>query len=160
MCEVVQLKAADVKKAYEKGDETRKKFLAELIPDMFGDIFQRIKTFDDVCREAGKDPKNYVVTANMDEDEKGGIYFRRCALITKVFNQGWVPDWSNGSQQKWYMWLKYQGPSGFGLSGAHSFYDRSNSDVGSRLVFKDRKTCEAVLEVFIEEWNNLFTIQS
>ena len=55
------------------------------------------------------------------------------AIIVKVLNQGWAPDWANASQRKWFPYF-YMSPFAFDTA-AYSYVNSSSGDT-SRLRLK------------------------
>ncbi len=64
-----------------------------------------------------------------------GIKFRSgilCAIFIFVINNGWVADYSNRNQAKYYPW-PLASSSGFGFSNSYYYYGSTGTRVGSRL---------------------------
>ena len=117
-------------------------------------IFNKIKTFEDACKESGI-TEDQVFSTTDTPDEKA---YKKLKQIIKVINEGWVPDWNNSNQRKWYPWFYLS--SGFGFS--YSFYscDYTDSSVGSRLCFETEEKCDYVAKQFIEIYEEFLTIKS
>jgi len=56
-------------------------------------------------------------------------------MITDAINEGWTPNWQDGDEEKYYPWW-FVGGSGFSLDDVYC--DNSSTNVGPRLVFRDR----------------------
>ena len=103
-------------------------------------ITERIKSYLDACAELGEKPlsESKFKSLGFTDDE---INYRKIKTITKVLNEGWMPDWSNTDQKKWFPWL-YMSSSGFVFSGAYYSCSDMPAGLGSRLCFKSRELAE------------------
>ena len=109
---------------------------------------ERIKTFNDVCKELGKNPKNYVCTSD-DPDDIAANALKQALLISRLFNQGKPElDWSNGNQPKYFLFYEFVPGSGWSLS--HVVRWRTHSYCGSRLAFADENDALLAWELFSE----------
>jgi len=98
-----------------------------------GKITDRIKTYEDACEELDETPleEKELTDLGFTTDE---INYRKLKTVTKALNEGWVPDWTNDKQQKWYPYFRLS-------SGVFVFHDTdyycSNAYAGhgSRLCF-------------------------
>ena len=107
----------------------------------YKNIIDRIKSYDDACEELGIDP---VIDENIEKfgltiDE---IAYIKLKTIIKSLNEGWIPDWTNSNEYKYYCWFDMSASSGFGFSASDYDYSFSYSVVGSRLCFKNRGLAE------------------
>ena len=95
------------------------------------------------------DPEYFQLSgANLTPDE---FAYRQLKEIAKAYNNGWVPDWDNGSEYKYYPWFIWKGS---GFSCLDFIYDLSVSALGSRLVFKNRDHAIDAIEKFQSVYNN------
>ena len=120
--------------------ETAKK-LYDSVPDFFKeqleaafgkDAFRKIdykdiKTFKDACNALDIDP-DAVCNKGDTLDEAA---YKKLKIIAKAINQGWVPDWDNTNERKWFPWFSLS--SGFGFVGSYYGCGGSAAAVGSRL---------------------------
>lgn len=109
----------DIKAAYEVADENGKKMLRALYPDVFTTatadnrpVTERIKTFEDACNELGtghpfvKSLNGYVNHIHEDEmSDSDVVEFLKLRIVVAALNEGWIPDWRNKVQRKWYPWF-------------------------------------------------------
>ncbi|MFN4248942.1 MAG: hypothetical protein ACK4EY_14540, partial [Flavipsychrobacter sp.] len=134
--EAVQILKQDAIKAYNNGDAAFKQRMAELMPTLFGDIKERVKTFEDACAVLGIDADSIVAST----DTKDEAAYKKLKVIVRALNEGWKPDYFNTSEAKYYPWFKMNvsgAPLGFSF---HDYgYDYATTDVGARLVFKSRE---------------------
>lgn len=86
------------------------------------------------------------------------IAFNKLLIVAEVKNEGWVPDWTNYNQNKYYPWFYYEKDEKrrAGVAARHSSFGFgfADSDVVSRLCFKDRETAIYVGNQFIDLYND------
>ena len=112
-----------------------------------GEITDRIKTYEDACAEIGEDPmdEKKLLSLEFSADE---ITCRKLKTITKALNEGWIADWKDRNQYKWYPWFSMS-------SGGFVFADTSYgttytvAGVGSRLCFKSSVLAEYAGKQFL-----------
>lgn len=77
-----------------------------LVDDTPKDITERVKTYEDACKELGIEPINSIelTKAGFTKDE---IAYRKLKTITKALNEGWVPNWNNNNVYKFWPYFKY-----------------------------------------------------
>ena len=143
--------------AYNKAKGGRKVLLENLfgIKTFQPEIKERIKSFDDVLRENGivkLDFKNSCQGLTKDE-----VAYKQVKEIAKAFNEGWVPDWTNSSEGKYYPWFKMGSPSGGGFSYNDYVNWSTSSDVGSRLCFKNSDLAKHAANLFLDIYKDLQT---
>lgn len=71
-------------------------------------ITERVKTFEDACKELGEDHKLVqqfkAIKTAIAEDKEATAYFKLC-IITAALNEGWKPDFTNDEEYRYYPWL-------------------------------------------------------
>lgn len=186
----INIQKVNVLNAYKNGNKEQK----TLLENLFGkeafqphDIKECIKTFDDACRELGENHpfvRAYNGYAkNISEENKNDVdvlAFLKLRIITAALNQGWVPDWTNSDEWKYYPWFclytedKYNdldaddkerccrvvgrsshGANAYGgLVYAYANYASSYSYAfyGSRLAFKTRELALYAGKQFVDLW--------
>jgi hypothetical protein len=78
-------------------------------------ITDRIKTVLDVLDFHGITQSQFNAScAGLSEDE---INYRILKLLVLALNEGWVPDWKNHNQYKYFPWFEMAGSSGFRFVG-------------------------------------------
>jgi len=126
----------------------------EILEDSFGKEFfsgkitDRIKTYEDACTELGEKPLNEseLKSFGFTPDE---INYRKLKTVIKVLNEGWVPDWTNGNQAKWYPYFRLSsGAFGF----ADTAYDCSDAAAGngSRLCLSSAELATYAGKQFVD----------
>jgi hypothetical protein len=112
------------------------------------DITKRVKTYNDACAILGINPE---IGKRFAKDE---VAYRKLKTIAKALNQGWIPDWENMNEYKYYPWFRYSGASaGFACANANIVPSRTSTTVGSRLCFKTRELAAYAGTQFIDIYN-------
>jgi hypothetical protein len=78
-------------------------------------------------------------------------------LITKVINEGWVPDFTNSKQPKYVLWFDLSSGVGFSPSGYGVWI--TFTGVGSRLCFETSEKALAAVKLFPKEFENYIVIK-
>ena len=102
-------------------------------PDKGTESYLGIKSLSDICVESEIVYPDFTL---WPEDMQG--YKRtefKLEMITDAINEGWTPNWQDGDEEKYYPWW-FVGGSGFSLDDVYC--DNSSTNVGPRLVFRDR----------------------
>ena len=121
------------------------------------DIKERIKTFMDVLEHLNIDEDDFVERIeDMTEDEAAYVKIK---LIVRTLNEGWVPDWSNSSQYKYYPWFHMGSSSGVGFSFLVDDRWVTHSNCGSRLCFISREAAIYAGEQFESLYKEYFVME-
>ena len=91
--------------------------------------YKTIKTYDDAVEAREVDDDDIIYST----DRPHIVGYKKLCHIVKVINNGWVPDWSNKDQHKYYLWFKVS-PSGSGLTDSYCGYECTYTYVCSRLA--------------------------
>ena len=71
-------------------------------------ITERVKTFEDACKELGEDHKLVqqfkTIQEAIAEDKEATAYFK-LGIITAALNEGWEPDFTNDDEYRYYPYL-------------------------------------------------------
>lgn len=95
-------------------------------------VMDRVKTFEDACREVGVIPHKVY---NPMADSKDEIAYKKLKIIAKALNEGWVVDWNNEKESKYFPYFDMRKRPGSGFVGS-CFYWVTYSFVSSRLTYK------------------------
>jgi hypothetical protein len=122
-----------------------------------GGIMDRIKTFEDACKETGIYPSELSVSGEgiTDDHMKGIAAFHKLTIIAKALNGDWTPDWNNSSEYKYYPWFNMENGFVFYACGS----DCQLSVVGSRLCFKSDELATYAGKQFLDLYKDLFILQ-
>ncbi|RPJ66847.1 MAG: hypothetical protein EHM20_17500, partial [Alphaproteobacteria bacterium] len=95
--------------------------------------YKTIRSFEDACKHLGIDSSKLPDMSSVPEEfRKPVIAGYKLMIIYKAINNGWVPNWGNSNQYKYYPWFRVLS-SGFGFSTSDYFIDYTATAVGSRL---------------------------
>ena len=90
---------------------------------------------------------------------KALIALNELFTIAQAWNKedGFVPDFSDWQQNKWFPWFKYDKYAA-GFVFAYTNYSATNAfaDIGSRLCFKSSARAAQFGKQFIDLWNDVF----
>ena len=145
----------NAQKAYNEGCSDVKKVLINLLgKETFvpANIMDRVKSFDDACKVLSVRPSDVISSS----DNKDEVAYKKLKVIIKALNEGWIPDWKNNRQYKYYPWWDLS--SGSGLSLYDVFNQSSYSGVGSRLCFKSEELAQYAAKQFIDIYTEFFII--
>lgn len=87
------------------------------------------------------------------------VALNRLFTIAEAWNKadGFVPDFSDYSQEKWFPWFKYDKDAArFVCVSMYSATSYVSAYLGSRLCFKTSERAEQFGKQFIEPYNNVF----
>lgn len=143
----------------ESGTETRQKLTVLFGEKLFQkDVMASIRSYTDACADQGMEPLALSHFAALPEiDRKHAFASHRITTVIRSLNEGWVPDWNDSNQYKYYVWYKWVG-SGVGFSFGDYDFVGSGSSVGARLHFKSRELAIYFAEQFIADINEYFTL--
>lgn len=106
----------------------------------YEEITDRVKSYEDACKVLGVEPINEQ-NAKAQGFRPDEIARRKLETIAAALNEGWLPDWNNTDEYKYYPYFYIQenakGKGSAGLSCANTFNAATNtgSSIGSRLCF-------------------------
>lgn len=119
-------------------------------------ITERIKTFEDACKELGIEKIELGVTG-LDSDQASIEAYSKLIIIAKALNEGWVPDWSNDNEYKYQPWFKEKPGFGLAYGGYGDWLTRTL--VGSRLCYRTSELAEYAATQFADLYNDFLTIK-
>jgi len=139
MSETLTITKENAMNAYKEATSKGKTLLENLFgKNIFsGKITDRVKTFEDACRELRITPESVYGRFSVgvtDSTQKSLYAFAQLQIICRALNEGWQPNWNNSSEYKYYAWFDMRAGSGF----SYNAYDCACTltNVGSRLCFK------------------------
>ena len=145
--------------AYKAATDEQKQLLADLYGEEIfrpRDITERIKTFDDAFRALGaKHPlvQEFVnkISYNSSPDLEAYMMLR---IICAALNEGWVANYHNLEQDKWFPWFTYRdGGFVYALAGNSASY--SNAYHGVRLAYRTKELAEYAGKQFVDIYKKL-----
>lgn len=118
--------------------------------------YKTIKSFENACKKLNLDPTKLPdVSGILEEFAKPIIAAYKLLIIYKAINNGWIPNWSDMNQYKYYPWFGVLS-FGFGFSGAGYGYGRACAGVGSRLCTNTREKALYIAKQFKAEYQEYF----
>lgn len=115
----MEIKIENAKAALKTADESAKKVLLALLPELKETeaqtaanrpITERVKTFEDACRELGEDnhfvEQYHVIVdnGNFTSDGHDFIAYLKLRIIAAALNEGWEPQFTE-DEWRWYPWF-------------------------------------------------------
>lgn len=156
MTDILQITKEKAHKAYAAANDT----LKQLLENIFGkehfvtDFGKQITTFEEGLVFKGITAADVlpIVPAFMKEHETRQHALAKLFFLGDIYRNGWIPDYSNPNQRKFYPWEIYK--SGSGLSLGVVAYVDSATAVAARLTFQDEKTVREFEENFRQIYND------
>lgn len=120
-------------------------------------ITDRVKTFEDALAIVGASENVKILLSynGLDKDMLSHKAHAKLTIIAKALNEGWIPDWKNHSEYKYYPYFEMNGKTGF-VFGV-SYYDFGDSTVGSRICFHTRELADYAGRNFLSEYRDFYT---
>jgi hypothetical protein len=155
-------KETAIKMYKETSDLNIKKILEESFgKDIFNiKITDRIKTIGDVINILGENDDDVI-------DYRKAIKYNfrlytianiALTMISKVLNEGWEADWTDGNQKKWYPYFKEDASTSrfvFSDSAYADWFARTGG--GSRLCFREESLAAFAANRFPDFYNHLLS---
>lgn len=156
MSNILQVEKKNARTAYKGADAKGK----QLLEDLYGkavfaeNLKDRIKTFEDICAEAGVQPCEFEFISNATRRQIGANAFEKLQLIYEVVNNdaNWKADYTNDNQYKYYPYFRYSAGSGFSLGGVG--FGGTTAGVGARLSTYSREMAEWIATTFKDIYND------
>lgn len=145
----------DKKTAVRLYDDSPEWFKADLI-EKFGEEcfskkrFDEIKTFADACKEFGTTEEEFNQCFSNHGYDIDTINYEKLKIVVKAINQGWVPDFNNPDQYKY--WPYFNLSSGFGFRASDYDCTDTVTSVGSRLCTNSSEKALYIAEQFKQEY--------
>lgn len=119
--------------------------------------FMTITSFEKACERLSINTTLPDTSGIPDEFAKPIIAVYKLMIIFKAINNGWIPDWSNWGQYKYYPWFRVLS-SGFGFSYTGYICDHTLTLVGSRLCTNISEKAKYIAKQFEQEYKDAFLI--
>ena len=129
----------------------------------FEDAREKLDSFNVTSDEAAKhfDSLAQLIRNANPRHIKALIALNKLFTIAEKWNKedGFVPDFSNKGQWKYFPWFKYNGESA-GFVSAYSAYTpaRASASIGSRLCFKSESRAEEFGKKYVDLYNEVFLL--
>lgn len=118
------------------------------------DITKRVKSYADACAVLGIEPMNEEVLVKLGFTGEE-IARRKVGTITEALNEGWVPNWNDTDEYKYYPYFyiepnNYGASAGLSYAATHYALTAAYARLGSRLCFKTSALARYAGETFTE----------
>lgn len=116
----MEIKIENAKAALKTADESVKKVLLALLPELKETeaqtvvnrpIIERVKTLEDACRELGADHSFVLAYQNTNlrdpevaEENRDILAYMKLRIIAAALNEGWKPQFTE-DEWRWYPWF-------------------------------------------------------
>ena len=134
--------------------ESAKRYLVGNTNDVFGVVKKRLSKSIDPIKYA-----EILIKELNPKHIEALIALNELFTIAQAWNKadGFVPDFSDWNQYKWYPWFKYdKDAAGFVDAYANNAPTIANAVIGSRLCFKTSKRAKQFGKQFAELYNKVF----
>ena len=113
-------------------------------------ITELVKTFEDARKLTGRpDVPDF---SNLPTDMRKHFEAQyKMIVIAEALNEGWIPDWDNYNEYKYYPWFEMS-PSSFAFGDADYGSAYAVAGSGSRLCLKSKELSEYCGKQFIDLW--------
>lgn len=118
-------------------------------------IMDKVKTYQDAVAFA--DAATLQECSIYPTDTHDIVVYKKLKLIERVLNEGWLPDWNNTEQYKYYPYFAVSGGFDFSLSDCCAA--STGTDVGSRLCFHSRDLAVYAGKQFTQLYQYFLTIK-
>ena len=116
-------------------------------------IIEKIKTFEDAMAATGRTEMPDFSTFPAEMRKHFEALFKM-VVIVEALNEGWKPNWDDGSERKFYPWF-WMSPGSFAFSVSYSVHEIAYAGSGSRLKLKSRELAEYCATQFTDIWKDI-----
>ena len=111
-------------------------------------ITDRVKSYEDACKELGENP--IIDWGNATKDE---IAYKKLKTIIKALNEGWGADYKDSDQCKWIPWF-HVSSSGFAFGATNYDYSSPYAGGAARLCLENSELAKYAGETFLTIWED------
>lgn len=189
--EIIEIQKSNALAAYDAAREAGADSTMKVLEALFGeetfkpkDVTERIKTFEDACKELGIEAGKWLQDRAELGFEPDVIAYMKLRIICAALNEGWIPQFISG-ERRYYPWFwlyteqeiqdmdeeekidRHLTPTGdyrtgyAGCASANSAAAPSNANalVGSRLCLKSAALAVYCGKQFIDIWADFSLIR-
>lgn len=111
---------------------------------------KKITSYEDACKALNTKPINEeVFNVFPKEDRKSMIAYHKLTVIVRALNEGWLPDWENTNERKFYPIFRYVS-AGLSFVDAYDATSLTSALVGTRLCFSSPALAEYAADHFAD----------
>lgn len=147
----LKLDLENAREAYKNGSADIKKFFEDSYPEHFkGDVKEKVTSYEAACKLLGVTLKTLAQFEQLFDKEDARRQFSRHKIATgiKAINDGWVADFENENQRKYYNW-QYNKNNGFSF---FVYVDNFGCDAGSDLYIESEEKAKIIQKVFKDDY--------
>lgn len=115
-------------------------------------VTERIKTYEDACKELGREPYDEVRLGELGLTTND-IAYQKLVVVVEALNEGWKPDVCDNDVRRFYPWFRTGGsPSSFAFDFTDCDCEVAYAGSGSRLALKNEELANYCGQQFLELW--------
>lgn len=142
-----------IEKGYDEANSKQKELIKQYFKINTFDL-SNIKSFDDILKISGKTLEDILIYKSPKTTREIRLNaFSKIELIKEVVNQGWIEDWNNNNEYKYYPWFNFDS-GGFRFYGSYSGYSGFDSGLA---FYKTKKISDFVGKTFLKEYKEFTT---
>ncbi len=140
-------------KELDKRESALKKELEKIAADKLAlknkdKITSKVKSFEDACKVLKIKPTLPVVVMLPKKHQAAIVAGYKLVIITEALNEGWIPNWDNSSEPKYYPYFDMRKVSGFSYCDYLDW--NASTSAASRLCFKSSELAKFAGTQFVE----------
>ena len=118
---------------------------------------KQITSFEEACQQLGLDPDKSIpdMSAAQPKHHAALIATAKMYIIAEALNGGWIPDWSNYDEYKYFPYFEM---ASFRFGGSHCNNSSAYSTGGSRLVYRTRALADYAGQTFLDLYKDMMVI--
>lgn len=189
--EIIEIQKSNALAAYDAAREAGADSTMKVLEALFGeetfkpkDVTERIKTFEDACKELGIEAGKWLQDRAELGFEPDVIAYMKLRIICAALNEGWIPQFISG-ERRYYPWFwlyteqeiqdmdeeekidrhltptgDYRtGYAGFASAGSNNAPSAACASVGSHLCLKSAALAVYCGKQFIDIWADFSLIR-
>ena len=137
----IEVGEKELLEGYAAADMPLKKLIKEYFEiNIPKSIIKQVGDFDDILRISGKKLKDIIPWKEpKNKQQISQNAFAKIQLISEVYNEGWIPDFNNSNESKYFPYFEKNAPGGWGFCGSCSYGWSSFCRYGFGSLFKTRE---------------------
>lgn len=119
---------------------------------------KKITSYEDACKALNIKPINEeVFNVFPKEDRKSMIAYHKLTVIVRALNEGWLPDWENTNERKFYPIFRYVS-AGLSYANTTNAATLTSTTFGSRLCFSSPALAEYAAYHFADLYRDYYCL--
>lgn len=142
-----------IERGYNEANSKQKELIKQYFKINTFDL-NSIKSFNDILKISGKTLEDVLIYKSPKTSKEVRLNaLSKIELIKEVVNQGWVEDWNNSNEYKYYPLFNF-GSGGFRVYGSSSGYSLFYSGLP---FYKTKEISDFVGKTFLKEYKEFVT---